>query len=419
MKYQKKFDLNYLKKYWEFETESLQKFVDTNKLKNVIRLQYPQKNRFVKLSNTYSYAVIGDGIKILPQIPCTGSLIIPLTPCSNENQFKKNYGFDSRDISDLIKYSKTGRIQFIIEGQYQQFENLGFLKPIFEELQPPVYYSPIALLYPDKMKEFCEEIRTNVDHRFFNFKQCISLFINSNDPYVIQSIYHNFIIHYAYMRLFGYDRLADEVLLNTQTINSNQIFTALSLDRMFDEFILPSISPFHARMSVNIESLKNARKFLPKNMIMKSNTQMCPFEIGSFLLENLVYTPNNFQELDKIMRLYKQNEYLKVYHSLEKAITDNAISNIQCETEELKQILQNIWNDSDKVGIGRKKIRAGLLLSLGVVGSCLQNYPGLISSVGTIGTTFLASYCDDIAPIFSNAYHKPLLVNIYDFKNRS
>jgi hypothetical protein len=268
------------------------------------------------------------------------------------------------------------------------------------------------------MKEFCEEIRTNVDHRFSDFNHCIGFFLHTNDPVSIQSIYHNFVIHYAHMRIYGYDKLADEVLLNTQTVKTNQLYTALCLDLMFDTFILPSISPFHARMSVNLKSLENARRFLHNSVIMKSNTQICPFEIGSFLLENSIYTPSNFRELNHIMRIYKQNEYLKVYQSLDRALKDNTLPIIQYESEELKQILQNIWDDSAKVGVRRKNVRGSMILSLASIGAYLQNYPGLLSSLGSFGTAILAAYCDDVAPLFSNVTFKPHLVNIYDFKNR-
>jgi len=233
MTIQKKFDRDYLKDYWNRETDSVQKFVDNNKIKNLGDLQYPQKERFKNLHEIYSYAVIGEGVELLPQIPCTGSLIIPLMPYSTEEEFKKNYGFDSKNIQELIDFSKTGQIQFIIEGRYFQFENLGFLKPIFEKINPPVYLSPISLLHLEKVKEFSEEIQTNINFRPTEFNFVISQDCVTNDPLTIQSIRFNFIHHYAFMRLFGYEKLADEILLNTGAVNFDQLHLALTLDRLF------------------------------------------------------------------------------------------------------------------------------------------------------------------------------------------
>ena len=145
----------YLNNYAKEELYKLEQHYKKIRANNIEDAEgYPDKSRFSKTNNplvlceTATYRQYGE--KIWSQIPFAGTLIIPLSPATEEN-FLREQGFDVNDIDKMINLAKDrGRIQFVLPSEPTDYEGLDHLQPIFQELRPPILTIPWNFLQATK-----------------------------------------------------------------------------------------------------------------------------------------------------------------------------------------------------------------------------------------------------------------------------
>lgn len=112
---------------------------------------YVDYSKFNKLQtplvNADILTYVFDHEKIWSQIPFAGTLLIPLTNCSEKN-FINDHSFEVQEISNLIDLAKsTGKVQFVLAKEPTMYEGLDHLDQIITELKPPMFTVPWDSFY--------------------------------------------------------------------------------------------------------------------------------------------------------------------------------------------------------------------------------------------------------------------------------
>ena len=352
---------------------------------------------------------------------CTGTLIIPLIPQQDEEDFRNKYGFSSKEIPDLIDYSNdTGRIQFVLESHPIAFKNLPFLEPLFRELNPPVL---LGRRYDKKRTEYAIEIETIIklyENEFFEMWSELYKTRSLNENLVNEGI---FIDTYADLKMLGFNDIADEIFNNTLI----DPFYSEALVSVSDSFITgPMLDQFHPLYSVNYEKAIAAKRLLGEKMNYK-RTSLFPFEIGSFLLKEKSFSPSNIEDCKLAIEIYDNNEFYKVYRAFSESISDKNYLKIDANKKNLIEIFEQVWEEADTIekissqiqrpidffiaGIG---LAIGELTTRGIIGADM----GFLAGLGYLGTIALAGdFIRNEVPLnFSKKISKPYNVTIFNFK---
>ncbi|WXG44284.1 MAG: hypothetical protein WED04_09670 [Promethearchaeati archaeon SRVP18_Atabeyarchaeia-1] len=152
---------DFLLDYDNREKEELDRFLVKAK-KGMIE-RYPPLARFINARE--HLAGINIGLSMWGVIPFYGSTVIQLEPTNDRRSFDNLYretGFTSKDLDRLIDFVKqTGRLQFVLTQRPTRYQSLEFLRPLFEELKPPIAPTSFAvLLKPKRVKQYFTEFDT-------------------------------------------------------------------------------------------------------------------------------------------------------------------------------------------------------------------------------------------------------------------
>jgi len=142
-------DKKFLAEYDSRERSAEKKFLN-NFVKGKVT-QYPPSSRFGGLKEPIVHSDpqlhAYDKEPIWSQIPLSGTLIISIMNVS-ERMCLKNNGFAPNEIPDLIKFAnETGKIRFGLGTKPLNYEGLDYLEPYFENLNPPLFYQLIMLVF--------------------------------------------------------------------------------------------------------------------------------------------------------------------------------------------------------------------------------------------------------------------------------
>jgi len=414
-------DKQFLDDYFQNEIELCQDYIKKTYNKSPHE-PYPPFTRFPKLQKPYTYAVIGKEAPLWSQMLCTGSLIVPLVPQKDKNQFKETYGFSKNDVDDIIQFSKeTGRIQFILESHPTEFENLPFLEPIFQELHPPLLIDPRGQMSKTRYDAFIE-IQTIIDLDTPAYFQIMRNFQTSAS--LNQDLFNFRVLTMAYadLRELGFDEIADEIFNNMLL----EPYKAIALLDVCEAFITgPIFDPFHAQMSVNYERAVSAKNLLGTHFdITKSN--IFPCEIGAFLFKKKSINPKNFESSKLALDIYTENQFYKVYQAFNDAISAKNYSLLDSQIRNIDEIFTQIWDDAE--GVGRTKelikkpidfVNVGIGLSIAELASrgIASSDMGFLYGLGYLAATSLAGDIlkNDIPEYISRLIEKPYNVTIYDY----
>jgi len=385
---------------------------------------YPPIQRFPKLHKPYTLAVIGKNAPIWPQMLCTGSLIIPLVPQKDEKQFNDTYGFSSKEIDNIIQFSKdTGRIQFVLESFPIDFQNLQFLEPIFKELRPPLLLNPHGHLSKKRL-EALVEIETIID---LNEQTYFAIWNNLQGSRSTNLDLFNKRVNcgtYANLRVLGFDEIADEIIDNI-LIDPSKASALLAVSQAF--ITNPMINPFQVQFSVNYERAVLAKKILRTNFdVNKSN--IFPCEIGAFLLNRKSFNPKNFVDSQRALEIYSDNQFYQVYLAFNEAVSTKNYSVLDTEVKNLNEIFTQIWDDAESIIKTKEWIKkpidfsiAGIGLSIATLTSWGTITPdkGLLLGLGYLAAnSLIGDYVrNDIPEYISRHIEKPYNITIYDFKH--
>lgn len=420
MKYEKEF----LDEYLLHEIELYKEFLKENPDKST-KNQFPPLERFPKIHHPYSMAIIGKQAPIWPQILCTGSLIIPLVPQKDEKNFKETYGFSHKEIDDIIQFSKeTGRIHFILLAEPHEYQNLQFLQPIFQDLQPPLAIDPYAHLSEKRQKSRIEietiiELNEELFFRIWNANQV--------ERSANLDLFHkrSFVSTYADLRDLGFNEIADEIF-NNLLINP---LAACGLSNISQAFIThPMSDTFHCQAAINYERAVYAKKILGSNFV-GGEVNYFPCEIGAFLLKKKSFNPKSFEETQKAIDIYSENQFYQVYCAFNEAVALKNYSILDAKIINLNEIFSQIWDNAECVNSCKELIKKPIDFSIAGIGLSIATLSnrgiipwdqGFLFGLGLLAANNLVgNYVrNDVPEYLSRIIEKPYNVTIYDFKHK-
>jgi hypothetical protein len=123
--------------------------------------------------------------------------------------------------------------------------------------------------------------------------------------------------------------------------------------------------------------------------------------------------------MDLITR-YEENDVMNLMTNLQKGCSENRVDYLTTSSEELKEVLRNLWDDARSVNKTQNKIRFGLSVALGVVGT-VATLPALGIGGLLAGLGFNLLDQERGVPISKNIAKqmKPnYLFAIHDFQNK-
>ncbi len=408
----------FLQDYEKHEEENINKYIsrlDQGKITQ--NEKYPPKDRFIKLKEP----VADPYTNIWGIVPFYGSTLVKLIPKDNKQEFDVGHewlGFNSRKIDEMIDFQKeTGKIQFTLTTPPTYYKNLDFLEPLFNELKPPIIqYDSVSAVGYELDKKYKIEFETLAQHGFNYFVKCVTeSFGNTNPAYTLAKL-EDYSSRYSVLKANGYEELADEI----GTLMIIEPEKALLYLILFGFLIAnPQKSLLKPICNYNKNFMENVNEF-GRSYGIEINHDI-PYEIGKFLLNKIVFYPETIDGCKKIVQEHDHHELYKVLGALNKGVGKKNIDIIDDKKNNMSEILDNIWNDSNKIKRKSDGIRYAVPLSVGLIGGLAEGMPGLgimaglgLSACDTIWGIQSGSASEKIAKYVSPNH----LVSIYDFKNK-
>lgn len=408
-------DIEYLKDYHAKENERLNKFLDIQ-FKGNSNISYPNNNRFHKLKQPVGRASYTCD-SIWPQIPLYGSLIIGICPIA-ESLFYKAHGFEKKDFEKLIDFSKdTGKVQFLINGNPEEYVGLDFLSLLFEELHPPISYK-LQQNYLLNNKNYYTEYDALVrlpsqnGMNFIDSQKSIAGF--GATRYNLNDMSDETFFYYAFLKEFGYNEII-EYFENLLVLDSLKAFNFLAgIGALIVE---PKIDAYK---SDHIYSFEDLTKLSCGSNIESMGGTNNIHEIGEFLLNKLTFMPESFDACKDVIARYDQEDLYKVSASLHKGVNESNPDIICKNNIELSEILENVWSDA-KLENRIKDVNYGIPISMALVGTLasgvLSGGVGLLAGLGLTGVSEIINQ-ESIGETLVKKTVPNHIVNIFDFKKK-
>jgi hypothetical protein len=403
-------DLNYLLDYQASETEFGHRYYPDYLGKRLNDSKY---------SKPYSFAVETANPSIWPQIPLNGTTLIKIAP-TNKKDFEQFHSFSIKQIPELVRFAKeTHKIQFILSDDADKYVNLEYLNPIFEELQPPLLMWEFMGTKPQITD--LQKIRRNSEIEWETLIEVLDVTRPRvfHYPLLSQAAFAYWLSclkrEYLRLKVFGFEDLADEAM-NNLLIDTNYAFKLISTSAHL--FVQPGNFNKQIEPSFSLESIKNFNDIYPDTLSSSLHLKF-PYEIGSFLMKKCTYYPESLDACKQVISLYKENDLYNVYNSFCDSINKNRINALIDRKEQLDEIFDNIWDESNKINRNKLIIEWGADVLIGTVGLFLEGYPGLLASIGfeifdRTSSKFLSHFSEKIA----RKTVSPYSARIYDFKTK-
>jgi hypothetical protein len=113
-----------------------------------------------------------------------------------------------------------------------------------------------------------------------------------------------------------------------------------------------------------------------------------PVEIGRYIMNKITPNSDTFYGCVGVIEYYKQNNLYLLLESFEKAIKERNRDKIIHDIDELNEMMDNIWRDSQKIGGKKQIVSYGISITLGVAGffatTGLLGFGGLLAALGFI-----------------------------------
>ena len=408
----------FLQDYEAHEAEKTNKFMKRLDEGKVAQNEnYPPKERFIKLKEPIAEPFVN----IWGVVPFYGSTIAKLMPKDSKKAFDEAHefmGFNSGKIDEMMDFQKeTGRIQFSLTMPPTYYKNLEFLEPLFRELEPPTLsYDHLSFVGEEFDKKYNIEFKTLAEFGFNRYiERATKELGNSNLAYTKAKL-DNYANNYSVLKASGHEELADEIG-TLMLIDHSKAYQYLIL---FGILISnPQKSLFKPICNFDKSFIDFASEFGNPYGIGINND--VPYEIGKFLLNKTTFYPETMSGCNKVIQEYDDQELHKVLGALNDGVRRTNIDVIEDKKIDMSEILDNVWNDAERLRMGAAGIRFGVSLNLGLIGEIAAGLPGMGIMAG-LGFTAVDnlwgmqndSVSEKIAKFVSPNY----LVSIYDFKKK-
>jgi len=120
---------------------------------------------------------------------------------------------------------------------------------------------------------------------------------------------------------------------------------------------------------------------------------------------------------------YDYNGLNQVMNSLQKAVAAKNFSDMHTNAKNLSEVFDNVWHDASELGKKTTAVRAGVALSLAVIGTAaggiVGGAGGLLAGLGyAVGDTIVELKTDSISERIAKWLTPDYMVNIFDFKQK-
>ncbi len=381
------------------------------------KIKYPPENRFRKL--TKPYAFVG-GYNIWPQIPLYGSTFVSIPPWPEE-LLKTRFGWGTkRDIEDLIRLARLGKIQFVLNASALDYENCDHLEPILREFEPPFLYSPrIVDVDEGDDKKYYHEFLETAQSNFIPFLK--EIYQNRPQRFIEKRI-DDYAFDYVTLRKIGHDEIADEILqsLHGPPLITNAYCTVFG-NLITVPMLNPLISGYNATFTDNMEDYEPFLDILNPQRINDVKDEIekviLPGEVGRFTMKKTTYMPESYEACLALMDRYKQEDLHQLIESLQEGFRDNNIDIISKRSQGISEIFDNLWKDSERIKKLAKGINYGFSITLGAIGAIATASIGIGALTG-IGFLVADKNIPFISEKLSRFFSQNYMVMISDFKHK-
>lgn len=404
----------FLEDYQLRESEEFSKF-KRKLLENKFQgsLIYPPNERFSKILKPVVLSTMYPKLELWATIPLSGTLMIGLPPIQRDDF--EGFMFEVTQIPQIIEFIKTtGRLQFFLPFPPLDYVGLDFLDPIFKELHPPYNPGyPIDMLFRrSEIDKYGAEFYTLAK---IKFSHCLKQVVKYQRIYRFPEVA---LQTYCVLKLFGYSDLIDEI----QDQMVLEPWVAMHLLFFCQQFITTPILDCQCNSrSYSLEMVEDC-KALPVGYKPKRKKPHFPCEIGKFLLRKLTYYPESLQACQELIAHYDSYDLLRVAEALNRGIRESKTDVVKKYTEEMSQIMDNIWRDKSlsrtieglKIGIPVSMAAIGTIAA-GPIGALGGFLAGLGFSVGNkLADLKSESISEKMAKFVARSYQ----ATVYDFKKK-
>jgi len=401
----------FLSDYHQNEIDRINEYlkkIDTGNTEEV----YPPKSRFPKLKEPAALSGIVKG-PFWPSIPLFGSLIIPIPPFP-EKDFFESHELTKKGFEDLIDFCReTGKVQFVLNGDAENYADLDYLAPIIEELKPPyLLRKPLShFISADNYNKYTIELETLSRIRSRNGTCLYELYPRLESMFKVyprETIITEIRMYYAYFKGCGYDYLIDafESLIledSVAALNFLAEYGVLIADNSLD-------SLFKHDVVFSSDELNYPLYGTPKL-----------YEVGKFLLKRLTFMPESFDACKDVISRYEQQDLYRVLESLQEAIKNSNADSIREKNIELNTILDNTWHD-EQIARRIKGLKYGIPISMALIGSAaaglIGGLGGFIASLIPKAINAITVNEESIEEIIAKLKTPSYLINIFDFRKK-
>ena len=399
------------------EYELLKKKIQEGKF-DFERDEYPPADRFRNLQEPVAHALTPEahrGTNIWAQVPFSGSLVIDISPLS-EDQFEQFY-FKVSEIPKIVDFIReTGRLQITLSSYPLMYQGFNYLDPIFEELNPPYYGGMPNFVFGDEkeMKMATESFWALAHVRFLDFIKEISQGTSSQ---LLFSLVNKSLNGYVRLKLCHSFKPIVEDIENLMIDDPRIAFLLLHTYRLF---ITDPIDELLSTVyNTTLGDMKIAQA-LP--LVYQKENIRFPCEIGKFLFKRLTCAPQGIRACNQLIDHYDSYDLRKVQESLNEAIVTNHPEIVNKNTEELSEILDNVWNDPT-IPRQVKNLKRGVPMSIAAIGSAVSAFTGglegFLAGLGfSVGAKFLDVEIEGLSERLVKFFARNYQANIYDFKKK-
>jgi len=333
-------DKKFLAEYSSKEKAEFRKYLKSS-IKNPTK-PYPPYSRFGEIKNPIVHSdphvYTFDHEKIWSQIPFAGTLMVSIHNVPEKLCLSQN-GFEPSDIPNLIQLAKeTGKIKFGLQTDPLHYEGLDYLEPLIREFEPPVFYYPEKTQIPEiERKKWANELVQLASPKYFKELRYNVLKSGGSDKFV-DALIEGRGSTWEKMKILGMDSEIEH-LSNLIVDNSEEA------ESLFSSYIMtlsPMLDPFTHNYNYSLSRLNEYG--VPA--IPTENIRIP--EIGKFILKKLALKPENYFGCIEVIQKYDDNDLYKLLDSFESAIKNKKSDKILKTKEELKKIIDNVWDDVTK-----------------------------------------------------------------------
>lgn len=417
----------FLEDYEEKEKENIEKFLI--KLKKGGKLSegamYPPPERFLGLKepiakyNPYLGSIWGVA-------PFYGSTIVSLQPVKSKKQFdaiySKTCGFTSANIEEIVDFVKeTGKIQFVLGDTPTHFKYFEFLMPLLEQLNPPSEWAiPVEFFLEEQTyKKYAIEYGTLIE---FGFRSLVDKDVSSHFSMDKSSAHKYYADLYAFIKTFVGEGIGDE--LGTLMILYPPI--ALHIFGLLEWLIVsPARSTLKAIRTLKVEgmgTLDEIKKTPNVKIAFSIPIPKLPipsYDVGKFILSKIILYPETFDGCKEVIYHYEENDLYKTLEALNEGVNKGKTGIIDNQVVELSAILNNIWEDADKIRFKSEGINIGVSTSIGLIGELASELSGIgiLATLGfQVADKIVGLKSDSISEKITKFISPNYLATIYDFK---